>query len=107
MAILSVNDNDECEYTCRAENSVGEKACSANLHLIETPAGSKPQPYVASSFSLEKLVFVVIIEPKMLLHHSFVNFVIAQFSKDNVRNSIVSSLVNQVQQYVGYSMVHH
>ena len=57
MAILSVNDNDECEYTCRAENSVGEKACSANLHLIETPAGSKSQPYVQSSFPFENSLF--------------------------------------------------
>lgn len=46
MAILRVDDNDECEYTCRAENSAGEKTCSANLHLIETPAGSKQQGYV-------------------------------------------------------------
>ena len=46
MAILRVDENDECEYTCKAENSAGEKACSANLHLIETPVGSKPQLYV-------------------------------------------------------------
>lgn len=51
LAILSVNDADECEYTCRAENSAGEKACSANLHLIETPVGSKPQPYVFIIFA--------------------------------------------------------
>jgi hypothetical protein len=44
LAISRVNDSDECEYTCKAENPVGEKACSANLHLIETPVGSKPQP---------------------------------------------------------------
>ena len=46
LAISQVNENDECEYTCKAENSAGEKTCSANLHLIETPVGSKPQPYV-------------------------------------------------------------
>jgi hypothetical protein len=44
LAISRVNDSDECEYTCKAENPAGEKACSANLHLIETPVGSKPQP---------------------------------------------------------------
>ncbi len=46
LAVSHVNDSDECEYTCKAENSAGEKTCSANLHLIETPAGSKPQLYV-------------------------------------------------------------
>ncbi|CAF4221810.1 unnamed protein product [Rotaria sp. Silwood2] len=33
--ILHINDSDECEYTCKTENSVGEKAYSADLYLIE------------------------------------------------------------------------
>ncbi|CAF4824284.1 unnamed protein product, partial [Rotaria sp. Silwood1] len=36
VAISHANENDECEYTCKAENSAGEKTCSTNLHLIET-----------------------------------------------------------------------
>ncbi len=41
-----MNENDECEYTCKAENTAGEKTCSANLHLIEATTGSKPAAYV-------------------------------------------------------------
>ncbi|CAF1553893.1 unnamed protein product, partial [Rotaria sp. Silwood1] len=41
VAISHANENDECEYTCKAENSAGEKTCSTNLHLIETSIGSK------------------------------------------------------------------
>lgn len=41
LAVLRVDENDECEYSCKAENSAGDKACSANLHLIESPTASK------------------------------------------------------------------
>ncbi|CAF3839702.1 unnamed protein product [Rotaria sp. Silwood1] len=41
VAISHANENDECGYTCKAENSAGEKTCSTNLHLIETSIGSK------------------------------------------------------------------
>ncbi|CAF3800634.1 unnamed protein product, partial [Rotaria magnacalcarata] len=52
LAVIHVDENDECEYSCKAENSAGEKTCSANLHLIETPAGSKAPPTedIAPSF---------------------------------------------------------
>ncbi|CAF4580073.1 unnamed protein product, partial [Rotaria sp. Silwood1] len=63
LAISRVNESDECEYTCKAENSAGEKTCSANLHLIETPVGSKPQPTeeIAPSF-IRKLRNCTVIE---------------------------------------------
>ncbi|CAF3273903.1 unnamed protein product, partial [Rotaria sp. Silwood2] len=43
LAKLHVNENDQCEYTCKGENSAGDKPCSANLHLIGTPISSKSQ----------------------------------------------------------------
>ncbi|CAF4166926.1 unnamed protein product, partial [Rotaria sp. Silwood2] len=63
LAISHVNESDECEYTCKAENSAGEKACSANLHLIETPVGSRPQltEEIAPSF-IRKLRNCTVIE---------------------------------------------
>ncbi|CAF1031742.1 unnamed protein product [Rotaria sordida] len=63
LAISHVNEGDECEYTCKAENSAGEKTCSANLHLIETPAGARPQPTeeIAPSF-IRKLRNCTVIE---------------------------------------------
>ncbi|CAF2749777.1 unnamed protein product [Rotaria sp. Silwood2] len=39
--ILHINDSDECEYTCKTENSVGEKAYSADLYLIEKKYSSQ------------------------------------------------------------------
>ncbi|CAF0817324.1 unnamed protein product [Adineta steineri] len=74
LAILQVNENDECEYTCKAENSAGDKTCSANLHLIETPAGSKPltSEDIAPSF-IRKLRNCTVIEGQRAKFDCFIH----------------------------------
>ncbi|UJR34155.1 hypothetical protein I4U23_021562, partial [Adineta vaga] len=60
LAILQVNENDECEYTCKAENAIGEKTCSANLHLIGA-SKSQTTDDIAPSF-IRKLRNCTVIE---------------------------------------------
>ena len=104
LAILQVNDNDECEYTCKAENSAGEKTCSANLHLMDVPFGSQPPSYVLVTKTSIEHMSLSFVDRKTLLHHSFASRANAPSSKVNGLNSTVSSPVNPSQPSVGYTM---
>ncbi|CAF4880912.1 unnamed protein product [Rotaria sp. Silwood1] len=97
VAISHANENDECEYTCKAENSAGEKTCSTNLHLIETSIEiivffSNRTENIAPSF-IRKLCNCTVIEGQREKFDCFITEILKKYSSQLHSNGKVTLTV--------------